>query len=86
MKCKITILLYTRKCKGIQVRERFIYDEFTERMHEPQKRKPKIQHRREKIILHRGQIPSMKTGGLLKQVKGFLNVKEAVALLFIIVT
>lgn len=50
VKYKITILLYTRRFKGIQVRERFVYEEFTERMHEPQKRKPKIQSRREKII------------------------------------
>lgn len=69
MKYKTTILLYTRRFKGIQVRERFVYEEFTERMHEPPKRKPRIPHRREKIILHQGQIPSMKTGGLLKQVK-----------------
>lgn len=50
------------------------------------KEEAKIQHRREKIILQQGQIPSMKTGGLLKQAKGFLNVKRTMALLFIIIT
>lgn len=36
MRCKI-ILLYIRRFKAIQVRERFVYEEFTEAMHELQK-------------------------------------------------
>lgn len=80
------ILLYTRRFKSIQIREWFFYEDFTEAMHEDPNRKPKIQHRGMKTILQQGQIPSLKTGGLLKQLKGFLTVEGIVVLLFIIVT
>ena len=42
MKYKITIFLYTRRFIGIQVRERFVFEEFMEAMHEPQRGSPKF--------------------------------------------
>lgn len=41
-KCEITVLLYTRRFKGIQVKERFVFEEFTEAMCEPQRESPKF--------------------------------------------
>lgn len=37
MKYKIITLLYVRRFKAIQVRERFVYEEFTEALHELQR-------------------------------------------------
>lgn len=63
-----------KKFKDIQVRERFVGKECTEAMYEPQRGSPKFS-REERFYCSK---KSVKTGGLLKQVKEFLAVKGTI--------